>query len=64
MNPVAELALVAAVLAAAVALAYAMHWWHERHPAVELVPDETSAVMTAADPWGHPFGIADEDEDG
>jgi hypothetical protein len=37
MTVVAELALVVAVLASAVALAYIMHWWGELHPVTEIV---------------------------
>jgi hypothetical protein len=43
MNVVAELALVVAVLASAVALAYIMHWWGELHPVTEIVPGPAEA---------------------
>jgi hypothetical protein len=39
MNPLAEVALIVAVFASAIALAYIMHWWGELHPVIEVVAD-------------------------
>jgi hypothetical protein len=43
VNVPAELALVVAVLASAVALARVMHWWGELHPVTEIVPGPAEA---------------------
>jgi hypothetical protein len=50
MNPLAEVALIVAVFASAIALAYIMHWWGELHPVIEVVADPAEAPQD--DPSG------------
>jgi hypothetical protein len=72
MNPLAEVALIVAVFASAIGLAYIMRWWGELRPVIEVVADPAEPPQddpSGPDPFatvivGSPAFYDDIDGDG